>query len=62
MDVIHADIIDVWNLRDREQVGRYLYPVLIAKEDQHLSSETFKAGIYHLIEDLTRASTSVPTG
>jgi hypothetical protein len=39
-----------------------LYPVVIAKEDQHLSSDTFKAGIYHLIEDLTRVSTGVPTG
>jgi hypothetical protein len=28
MDVIHADIVDVWNLRDREQVGLYPVPCL----------------------------------
>ncbi|KAI0246858.1 hypothetical protein BJV78DRAFT_1364569 [Lactifluus subvellereus] len=47
LNIIHADIVDVWNLRDT---------------NQYLSSDTFKAEIRDLVQELTWIPTRTPLG
>ncbi|KAI0246861.1 hypothetical protein BJV78DRAFT_1286036 [Lactifluus subvellereus] len=47
LNIIHADIVDVWNLRD---------------SNQYLSSETFKAKVRDLVQELTGIPTRIPSG
>ncbi|KAH9998778.1 hypothetical protein BJV77DRAFT_1147925 [Russula vinacea] len=46
-EVIHTDIVDVWNLPD---------------EDKFLSSRPFKTGISHLVQDLSGSQPNGPPG
>ena len=57
MDVIHEDIINVWNFEDTGKVSHtFLSPVLLAKGIQYLSSRDFKARMTHLVGDLARST------
>jgi len=47
VEVIHADIVSVWNLPD---------------EDRYLSSNTFKVEISHLVQDLSTPPRPQPNG
>jgi hypothetical protein len=60
LDIIHTDIVDVWNLRDPDMVCLlFLRLYFFAEGDcQYLSSVGFKAQIYHLVEDLAEPLTS----
>lgn len=57
MDVIHEDIINVWNFEDTEKVGHlFLSSVLFAKGNQYLLSRDFKARMTHIVADMARSS------
>jgi hypothetical protein len=53
LNVIHEDIINVWNFDDSERVCDYfLSSVLFAEGNQYLLSRDFTARMSHLVGDL----------
>jgi hypothetical protein len=58
MDVIHIDIVEIWNLYDKNRVSSCQMPCcLIAQQNQYLSSNQFKIYMSHVVKDL-----AVPAG
>ena len=58
VEVIHSDIVGVWNLPDNDRVYLFFSPSWLscAQGDQYLSSTAFKAEISYLIQDLSRST------
>jgi hypothetical protein len=54
LDVIHTDIISVWNIRDQHKVRPVYYATLVIAEIllQYLASAEFKSTMSKLVEDL----------
>lgn len=54
VNVIHIDLVEIWNINDKTRVSRYLgclSIVLVTYGSQYLSSDGFKAKMSHLVKD-----------
>jgi hypothetical protein len=59
VNIIHVDIIDIWNLYDRHRVSSPPWRfVITVQRNQYLSSNEFKINMSHVIKDPTIPSTS----
>ena len=57
VEVIHADIVGVWNLPDKDRVRlSFVMVASLAKDIQYLSSNAFKSEIYDLVQDLSTSA------
>jgi hypothetical protein len=55
VNVIHEDIITVWNFDDVEGVGHsFIFSVLFSEGNQYLFGREFTATMTHLVEDTAR--------
>ena len=62
MNVIHTDIVEIWNMRDRAKVSSSrLSTVLAAHKYQYLSSAGFKETMSHIVKDLAGPVSSIPS-
>jgi len=56
VNVIHTDIIEIWNLKDRAKVSfsglLLLLLLLVDHREQSLSSTAFKEMMSHIVKDL----------
>ena len=52
VNIIHVDIVEIWNLYDRDRVGSPQWlAVITAQRNQYLSSNEFKINMSHVIKD-----------
>ena len=59
VNVIHEDIISVWNFDDRENVSHFfINSVLFAEETQYLVGREFTATMTGLVRDMARSDVS----
>ena len=58
MNIIHNDVVEIWNLYDKCRVSSLqLLCCLTAQYNQYLSSNRFKIDMSHIVKDL-----AVPDG
>ena len=63
VNVIHTDIVEIWNLKDRNKVSSLPSFLLVSftHRDQHLSEPRFKENMSHVVQDLAGSAASVPS-
>ena len=55
--IIHGDIIEIWNMNDKNRVWSFPWSSVIRADlDQYLSSNKFKARMSHVVKDLAGSS------
>jgi len=55
MNVLHVDIVEIWNLNDEDNVSYLQFPCgfyLSSHGHQYLSSTSFKIKMSHVVKDL----------
>jgi hypothetical protein len=63
VNIIHIDIVKIWNLNDRDNVSYPQLPCyfyLPSHGDQYLSSTSFKIKMSHVAKDLAETASGVP--
>ena len=61
MTIIHDDIVEIWNLKDKTRVCFPHWSVVLAADgNQFLSSDRFKKKMSHLVKDLAVSAKGTP--
>jgi hypothetical protein len=60
VNIIHVDIVEIWNLYDKNRVSYPHLPCLTAKRNQYLSNNQFKVNMSHVVKDLAVPAGSAP--
>jgi len=63
LNVIHEDIVEIWNLNDRTRVSSplFLCCFLVPHRDQYLSGIEFKKKMSHNVKDLVGSLSGAPS-
>ena len=52
VNIIHFDIVEIWNLCDKTKVSSQSLAVLITQPNQYLSNNQFKINMSHIVKEL----------